>query len=74
MSLLAVSPTLGEFSDYRAFVQADQKQSSRITKCSNYRGISVRALRKCLMGPLNFLLELMKVQKVDCSKTSTKIY
>ena len=26
MSLLAVSPALGEFLDYRAFVQADQKK------------------------------------------------
>ena len=41
MSLLAVSPTLGEFSNYTGPLSKRTKKSSRITKSLNYRGISV---------------------------------
>ena len=44
MSLLAVSPTLREFSNYTGPFPKRIKKSSQITKSSNYTGISVRAL------------------------------
>ena len=64
MFLLAVTPTLGELSNYTGHSPSGQKKSSQITKSLNYRGISVRVLRI-----LNFV-ELMNVRKVDCSKRS----
>ena len=46
MSLLSVSPTLWEFSNYTRPLSQQTKKSSQITKSSNCKGISVKALRK----------------------------
>ena len=69
MSLLAVFPTLGEFPSYIEPLSKRTKKSSRIMKSLNYRGISVRVLRKFWRDRW-ILLELMKVWKFDCSKRS----
>ena len=70
MSLLAVSPKLGEFSNYTGPLFKRTKKNSLITKTLvNYRGICVRALRKFWRDRW-ILLELMKVRKFDCSKRS----
>lgn len=69
MSLLALSPTLGEFSSYTGPLFKRTKTSSRITKSLNYRGTFVWVFSK-FWRDCWILLELMKVRNVECSKRS----